>query len=127
MPTSRSRKRKRKRPLPPPPPPPKAPPPTIRRILASWWVRGVALLGFVATLWALADASGEFRPTIAPVSDSSAPTEFRVENKNPLIDMTDSTLVCNVESADFETDRGLMGFSIQVTSGATNTLIYHRG
>jgi hypothetical protein len=121
MPTSRSRKRTRRRVQLPPAPPPKAPPPTIRRILASWWVRALALVGLLSTTFALANAYSQRHPDVRPSSD--APTEFRIENTSPLFDMTDMKLVCNIESAVFETDRGRVGFSLPVTSGSVNTAI----
>jgi hypothetical protein len=101
------------------------PRPLICRILASWWGGAAAFLGVVAALWALADASGEFRPTF-PLPSEAAPVEFRVENKNPILNMTDATLFCDVESAAFDTDQGVIGFSFPVTSGAVNTAIPHR-
>ena len=102
------------------------PPPLIRRILASWWGRAVVVLtglGGLATLWALADAYSEFHPTIQPLSFSSAPTEFRIENKNPIFNMKNVELTCYVENATFDTDHGPIEFSIPVVSGTVNTSI----
>src|SRR4029077_11205794 len=84
-------------------------PSPVRKFFGSWWGGAATTLGVIVALWALADASGEFRPAF-PLPAESAPVEFRVENKNPLLDMTNVTLVCDVETAAFDTDHGLIGF-----------------
>jgi hypothetical protein len=80
----------------------------------------------VSTVFALANAYSQRHPMVTPSSDSSAPTDFRIENSSPIFDMTDMSLVCDVESALFDTNRGRIGFSFPVTSGVVNTAIPHR-
>jgi hypothetical protein len=123
MPTSRSRKRKSKREPRPTPHQEATRPQTSRRILVGWWRGLLAGIGLVAALIALSAEYDQRYPDVRPSSDSSAPTEFLVQNNSLIFAMSDMGLVCDVESAAFETDRGRIGFSFPVTSGAVNTAI----
>ena len=118
MPVSRTRRRTRRTPLVPLLPQAKAPPRLIQKILASWWGRSTALLAFLAAVWALVDAYGEFRPVIRlPSSSSPPPTTFRIENRNPILNMIDVSLICGVDLVVFNTDKGNVVFSIPFSSG----------
>src|ERR1700687_960094 len=84
-------------------------PPLIRGILASWWARLIAGLGFLVTTAALAVAYGAFSPEVAPLDESSAPTEFNIKNNLPILSMANGKLVCHVENAAVMTNKGTIG------------------
>lgn len=97
----------------------------IRKILASWWGRLLAILAAIGVIVGSADIYDRLFPDIHALSNSSAPTDFFVGNNAPIFDMKNVVLVCDVENAMFKTDKGPVGFSLPITSGVVNTAIPH--
>jgi hypothetical protein len=125
MPNNPSRQRKGKKEQSQPPLQTERRHPLVRKILASWWGRVIAIFAGIGAIAGAADFYNRLYPEIHPILDSSAPTDFRIKNTNPIFNMSDVVLVCDVFNAAFDTDNGLVGFSMPITSGTVNTSIPH--
>jgi hypothetical protein len=92
----------------------------FRTLLQSFWVRLFALVGFVASGIALFEAYQHLYPAVIFESDTSAPTQFRIQNKSSLFEMKDITLVCFIDLGAIDSNVGRLAMSFPVTSGETN-------
>ena len=123
MPISRSRKRKPRIESHQKPHQEKEKRPLIRRVLASWLARGILCLSAVAAIFGVADFYNRLYPEIYPLADSSKPGTFYVGNPNPLFDMKNVRLGCDIENTSLAMDNGQGGFSIPIISGVVNPSI----